>query len=348
MTDQPTAKPTTVDSVDPKRPPRKPRWPLAIAALALIHPIAYGLARWNWWADLIAHFRVPAALVSLTAALALAHGRRRVPASACFLGLALIQAIPSFWLIWPITGGPADRDAPGLRVFFANVLIDNLDHGAAARAIRAERPDLIGLVEVSPEWVEGLDSIRREYPYRVEFPTGVTGLVLWSKLPMADARAVRPSTGSLICLTGRVPLGAGSLRVWLVHTKSPMARRGEVGFAELDALAGLFASRTGPRLAFGDFNTTDGSPHFGALLAKSGLRDGRLGFGAQPSWPIWSPLRITIDHTLISKNLALRSRKLGPAIGSDHLPVVFEVAPTADLTDSASASEASTSADPPP
>ena len=59
------------------------------------------------------------------------------------------------------------------------------------------------------------------------------------------------------------------------------------------------------------------------------MRDARRGFRIQPSWPnfIW-PLRIPIDHTLVSRDVHIVDRGLGPSVGSDHLPVVmdFEIA----------------------
>ena len=340
MSPELTSDPTTATAPSPRSRRRWPWWTWAIAGMAVVHPLAYWLARWNWWADLIAQFRVPALVVSLLAAAAIA--RRRSWWAVPFVGIALIQAAPSVSLSVASPVPPAPR-APRLRVFSANVLLTNLDRDAVTRAIEAERPDVVGLVEVDAGWIAGLQSIRRDYPHRIERATGVTGLALWSKRPLTDARIVTPE-GSNPFATALVSMGDTSVRLWLIHTKSPQTRtrREEVGFAELDDLAARFASEPGPRLVFGDFNTTDGSPHFGALLAKSGLRDGRVGFGAQPSWPTWSPLRITIDHTLVSPDLAIIGRRLGLAIGSDHLPVVFEVAPAAS-TAAASASERSSS-----
>jgi endonuclease/exonuclease/phosphatase family metal-dependent hydrolase len=57
-----------------------------------------------------------------------------------------------------------------------------------------------------------------------------------------------------------------------------------------------------------------------------GLRDSREGFGLQNSWPAYWPwLSITIDHCLVSRDIRLIDRKVGPDIGSDHYPVLVEV-----------------------
>src|SRR5262249_38286126 len=79
-----------------------------------------------------------------------------------------------------------------------------------------------------------------------------------------------------------------------------------------------------------DLNTTAGSPHFAEFLRVSGLRDSRFGFGPQPSWPTWSPLRLTIDHAFLSADLAVAGRRPGPDIGSDHYPLILDLAPAAE------------------
>ena len=76
----------------------------------------------------------------------------------------------------------------------------------------------------------------------------------------------------------------------------------------------------------GDLNCTSWTPAFAELERISGLRDSRKGFGVQPTWPSNLPgLRIPIDHFLVSPSLAVRNRFVGPAVGSDHFPVVIEL-----------------------
>jgi endonuclease/exonuclease/phosphatase (EEP) superfamily protein YafD len=57
------------------------------------------------------------------------------------------------------------------------------------------------------------------------------------------------------------------------------------------------------------------------------LRDTRAGFGIQASWPTQiPPLGIPLDHCLVSPELVVLDRRLGPAVGSDHRPVILELA----------------------
>jgi endonuclease/exonuclease/phosphatase (EEP) superfamily protein YafD len=106
----------------------------------------------------------------------------------------------------------------------------------------------------------------------------------------------------------------------------PLYRR---ALPELPALAAPIGRTPGSRIVIGDMNTTDGSPLFSDFVLATGLRDSRLGFGRQPSWPTFSPYRIALEHAFVSDDLAVVARRLGPSIGSDHLPLIIDLAPAA-------------------
>jgi endonuclease/exonuclease/phosphatase (EEP) superfamily protein YafD len=80
----------------------------------------------------------------------------------------------------------------------------------------------------------------------------------------------------------------------------------------------------GDAVLMGDFNSTP----WGTL--QSDLRDkttfdnrGRLAF----TWPSWGPaiIRLPIDQIFISGKLAIRDYDVGPAVGSDHLPLLADI-----------------------
>ena len=57
---------------------------------------------------------------------------------------------------------------------------------------------------------------------------------------------------------------------------------------------------------------------------EGGLINSQRGFGVQATWPVaggFAP-RIPLDHCLHSPDLATVDRRMGPAVGSDHLPLV--------------------------
>jgi endonuclease/exonuclease/phosphatase (EEP) superfamily protein YafD len=76
-----------------------------------------------------------------------------------------------------------------------------------------------------------------------------------------------------------------------------------------------------------DFNITPWSPVFADILEGSGLRDSSLGFGVAPTW-LSRPLffGLPIDHILVSPDIKVKNRHVGPDVGSDHFPVIADLA----------------------
>jgi endonuclease/exonuclease/phosphatase (EEP) superfamily protein YafD len=61
-----------------------------------------------------------------------------------------------------------------------------------------------------------------------------------------------------------------------------------------------------------------------ALATDTGLRPLPTLTGTYPS-PLPWPLRIPIDHALVSPELAGAVRRTGPHLGSDHRPLLIEL-----------------------
>jgi endonuclease/exonuclease/phosphatase (EEP) superfamily protein YafD len=324
---------------------RRTTWRMFKAAClagAMVYPVASLLSRRLWLADLISHFQVPALFATLLAVAVLARGHRRLAVILALL--AAIQTVPLF----RYTGAnpvPADPQAPErLRLLLANVLYDNVKHDDLVRLIRSERPDVVGILEYTPQWHRALAALHDEFPYRMERPGGADGLALWFReRPDTIDEPVRPVVEGFPFVHASFRF-AGKLRhIWLVHPTSPFLRAGKAGNPELDAIAGRVRRTGGSCLVMGDMNCTDGSAHFWDFLKVTGLRDSRLSFGRQPSWPVDGNYRIAIDHAFVSDDLAVVSRRLGPDVGSDHLPVVLDLAPALPKSAGTKSDQAATS-----
>ena len=80
-----------------------------------------------------------------------------------------------------------------------------------------------------------------------------------------------------------------------------------------------------PAVLLGDLNITPWSPYFKDFIQVTGLQESRKGLGLYPTWPTWlPPLRIPIDHSLISIGITVQAFSLGHDIGSDHFPVILD------------------------
>lgn len=336
---------SSIDSPNPpaRIPPRLGRWaraavlPLLVAA-SLVHPAATVLARWDWHADVLTPFGLPAAALTLLTLL-VALGRRRFVLAGPALALVIYQLAPLFWYLGPNPVPPDPARAQRLRILVVNVLESNARYAAVAALIRRERPDVVGLIEMTPDWVAGLTAAGadREYPYRQDWPIGGMGMSLWVRGDRPRPELLFGATHFNPAIVARLDWAGKRRTLWLVHPANPF-HAGGTALREIDALAwAIVAERgaaerdagSGSTIVVGDMNRTDGSPHFGRFLRQTNLRDSRLGFGRQPSWPAWLRFRIAIDHAFVTDDLAVTDRRLGPPVGSDHLPVVVELAPAA-------------------
>jgi endonuclease/exonuclease/phosphatase (EEP) superfamily protein YafD len=298
-------------------------------AAALVHPVAGLMSRRSWIADLIAHFQEPALAATVLAIGVTIRSYPRLAIALILLGAWQVVPLARYSGSSPVKPDPAS--SARLRILMANLLWDNPSHDEVIRLIRTERPDIVGLIEFTSTWRAALDEVRNEYPYRMEAPDGPSGLALWFREPPRTLDpAVTLTTGGWPLLHASFDFAGRTRELWLVHPRAPVIpERMQAGFPELAAIAVRVRAHGGSEIVVGDLNSTDGSAHFGDLLKVSGLRDSRLGFGRQGSWPSNRPYRLAIDHAFVSDDLAVVERRLGPNIGSDHLPLIVELAPAA-------------------
>jgi len=312
---------------------------VVVAIVALIHPLATLGARIDWRFDLITHFYV-AGFIITWAAIGWLGLRKHYRFALAYVILVVIQGSLVFRLLGSNPVPPASNST-SLRIFMANIHIGNISDQAIATLIRRERPDVVGLVEVRKGFAERLEQtgIHLEYPYRYVHPVGVQGLLLWfrEKPILVEEPAIFAPKGNPV-YRATINLAGHPVRLWLVHPPNPIGEGRDRANVDLKALGVAVGKAGGTQVVIGDLNRTEGSPFFTDFLRDSGLRDTRLGYGPQPSWPSWSSYRIPIDQAFVSDDLAVVDRRIAPSIGSDHLPVILDIAPAATLDGPASTS----------
>jgi endonuclease/exonuclease/phosphatase (EEP) superfamily protein YafD len=255
-------------------------------------------------------------------ALALALRRPRLTLAAIVLSGVNIAVIAP-WHDTPRTvesvGGPT------LRIVSFNVESSNHHYDRLAPLVARLRPDVLGLIELTPGWARAAAKpSMRVRPRRLVTQRGAYGMGIFSvaRPTMLVARRF-PSDGPT-ALVARFRIRELPVTFVLVHVHTPFA--GSVHERELRALA-TARPRLGSRLIVcGDFNTVPWAAQFEDFAHTAGLTDVFRAAWHEHSWPSWSPaLGALIDHCLISHGLVIRGRRLGPGIGSDHLPLVLDV-----------------------
>jgi endonuclease/exonuclease/phosphatase (EEP) superfamily protein YafD len=196
-----------------------------------------------------------------------------------------------------------------------------------ANLIGTTDPDFLLLIEINQNWLNELKPSLEGFPYSAKsIQEDNYGIALFSRIPIEEWEIHQFGDTGRPTVVARLNLGQDNLTVIGTHPPPPLDKSdSEHRNHQFADLARFVASLDGPVLLLGDLNTTSWSPYFQKLLARTGLRDSRLGFGIQPSWPSGYPIfRVPIDHALVSSEIKVQNRKLGPEIGSDHLPVVLD------------------------
>ncbi len=311
----------------------------ALLSVAVIGTSATSLLRligWGYPVELLSHFQmqyVLACLVGCAGFLAM----RRLRAAGAAAVATLITAMPLAPYVSADGGGgsgAAHAASPGpasptVRVLLSNVLTTNRAYDRVLALVEREDPDLVVLQEVDQRWLDALAPLEARYAWRVVDPSvDPFGMVVFSRLRLEDVQvqvmgeARRPT----FVMTARVEGEAVS--IVCTHPKQPLFRRSfrlrNDQLAEVGRLTGPLPR---PLLLVGDLNVTMWSPWFQRLQEQTGLRSARHGHGILPSWPTFAPaaMRIPIDHVLVSDDVSVRSARLGPDVGSDHLPVIVDL-----------------------
>ncbi|HSS00742.1 MAG TPA: endonuclease/exonuclease/phosphatase family protein [Kofleriaceae bacterium] len=277
-----------------------------------------------WPCTLLEHFRVQyvvagAVLLAAVAALRM-HGWIDVAAIAM-----LVHALP---LVVDLTRSPRSGAAGGgeIRVLMLNVRTENRHVDQVRQLIADEKPDIVGLVEVDRRWIAGVAPAVSDFVGRIEEPRDDHfGVALYARGRVAGA--IERLGSDLPSAVAEVEIRDARLRVVLMHPMPPInADAMRLQERQVAAVAERVRALEEPLVVMGDFNTTPWSRVFARLVEHTGLCDSRAGFGIQASFPSdMAILRIPIDHLLASCSIGVRARRIGPQVGSDHLPAIVDL-----------------------
>ncbi|WP_282609786.1 endonuclease/exonuclease/phosphatase family protein [Pelagibius sp. Alg239-R121] len=290
---------------------------LAAAALA------FGFfAPWLPVADSFAHFRFHLILALAIAAVALVLLRAPVRA---MLAAALIMPgisglAPALPAATSVLDPKADTDFTLVQL---NLNFRNRTAKEAVRLIRESDADVVTLQEVSFFVWQTVSDLNQDYPYSVVCQFRRVGAVaVFSRLPFPTG--LGPVRG---CIIGeglswiRVEVGDRTVTVASIHLHWPFPF-GQA--AQVERLEGHLQALPRPVVIGGDFNAAPWSHSVNRIgeAADASVVEGLRLTIYRPSLR-WAPgLGLPIDHILVGPELAAVSAVRGPAVGSDHLPVI--------------------------
>jgi endonuclease/exonuclease/phosphatase (EEP) superfamily protein YafD len=302
-------------------------------------------ARHFWFADIIANLRIQLVLGLLgTLAILLLLRRWR---------MVLLVTVVTIWQAsWLVSGfyptalsTPTTRsadvaakvDQPNqLKVFLANVLTRNQQHGHITEQIRQADPDLIVILELSSKLKANLHrEFGASHKYSVSEPQddGNFGIGMWSRFPLTDVSIFHLKSEWFPSIEADVEFNSRRIRILATHPIPPM---GSHNFSHRNQHLALLAKRiqqqrhddlTQPTLVLGDLNLTPWSPLFSDFCESTELENAAGGYGLQPTWYAGSsdsfPFGLVLDHALHSRELRCVQREVLPENGSDHRALIF-------------------------
>lgn len=296
---------------------------VALSAAGLAVPLITGWSRslppsLAWGLDLISHWQwLFAAGVLLGVGLSLVARRWRV------LPLLALAATPV------LTASPRQPDGAAtgapLTVATANVFVGSEDPQKLLTWLAEKKVDVAVLLEVSPAYARALEKLALDFPHRkVIASDDPFGLAILSRTPLTHVQ-VRQLSAGMDYLEARTTYQGRAISLTAMHTMPPfspgyfVARDQDLELALREARAGAE-----PAVVAGDLNASAWSSAL-RLAESYGFRRAT---GLAPTWhtSLQGVLGIPIDQVLVSPEWAVVQSERGPAIGSDHFPVLARLA----------------------
>lgn len=246
------------------------------------------------------------------------------------LATALLAAINA-WLFFTGLQGEAPEAAQGaerfLRVVTLNVWHQNDRIDGALALLREADPDVVVMQEMARPQTEEL---RRALGARLPYAYGEYAVVILSKFPItAEGQIDRigyPEFMSPFARWIEIDVKGTPVEILAVHMARPFYAA--LQHHDAEALAHFVRTRKRPLIVAGDFNMTPWSKRLQTFIGSTGLKRYNT---FHPTWPMrWRKYPalpvFPIDHVFASDSFAKIATTGGPRIGSDHRPVIADIA----------------------
>jgi endonuclease/exonuclease/phosphatase (EEP) superfamily protein YafD len=300
-----------------------------------------------WWVlAMLEHFRLQYSLVLIVALLVGLISRNPWSIKRWSL-LWTIPLMLNLGLLLPVFIGPLQnredaiidlaRRPTLLQVLHATLDRDNPDASKAIEYINQQAPDVVSVLEVTPQSLPQLQAGLAGYQLVIAEPRTNSHGSAWfvskqpsSPIAIQDSALIHlPSDSDRPILQASITVAGKPIDLLCFHAIRPQnastVKYQQVEFAALAQWSqNLRQNKRLHTIAIGDFNSTPWYGAFRQLLHNSELVNSQDGFGLQLTWSSSLPslLRLPIDHCLHSRSFVTVGRSVGPNIGSDHLPLV--------------------------
>lgn len=286
----------------------------------------------NWLLDLTNHFKPYYLMIQCILLGAFLVVKKRVWLFITFVFLLVnaFEILPFYMPAWRVTSGTG---FVRLKLLQLNVCAPIKDYSRMTALLNEQKPNLVTLEECADRCVSFLekDGVLTRYPYTLRKPEH--RLMLLSQFPLKE-NLMPPLQANPAVAFVQLKVGLQPIDLFMMHSTRPSSGapyyRNQI--IQFHQIAERLKQSENPLLLAGDLNTTPWGYSLQKLSEESGLRNTMLNFGVQSSFPVfipkvhwWATPVVPIDHVLVSKDWQVLNRRLGPYVGSDHLPVIVDL-----------------------
>lgn len=252
-----------------------------------------------------------------------------------------IMVIVSFIVLIAVAGiifnrgmqdGLSMESGQGLRLATFNMLYSNDDTATISAQLKESAVAVAGFQEIMPHELEAIrSSLGFKYSYNTDADMSAyeTEIGIISKFPIVRAETMYGYENGGI-LRAELNVDGKIYSVLVVHLTPPysfgdFARRGDL----MNRLSSVVVNEAHPTFIMGDFNTTVFSPHLNNFMEQTKQRVKMASKRQLPecSWFGYGDgLCMRIDHIFVPNDLNIHDVTIGEYAGSDHRPVIVDVA----------------------
>jgi endonuclease/exonuclease/phosphatase (EEP) superfamily protein YafD len=252
--------------------------------------------------------------------------------------LLLANLIYLFWFIYPYSFLskkmlPQEKDEnPEYRIklLTINVYQHNERFDLTLERITEVNPDVVYLLETDKNWMDAVQTLKKEYPYFIEVPQDNTyGLLFYSKFPMTNSSINYWIDEEIPSIMVDLKIKDEIVRIYGIHPTPPVPQENPES-TERDAEILIVGKKSdefkGPSIVFGDLNDVAWSHTTRLFLRISKMLDPRIGRGMFNTFhaKYWFA-KWPLDHFFVSSHFRLIEMKVEKSVESDHYPISIDL-----------------------